>query len=174
MKVATFIILLFWGINPLLAQEHNEETLEHEPRNFLGLFIGNTIIVESSFQLPTIGVEYVRELTPTIGIGLTAELEIGSHIIQKDELGVVISEVEREAAGLILPSIFIKVYKSLIFTAGYGVEFETNENLALAKAGLEYKLRMHNPNWLILPSVSWDHTKLFNGVVYGVTFGYGF
>jgi len=174
MRAATFIIVLFWGMSPLLAQEHNEEALEHEPRDFLGAFIGNTIIVESSFQLPTIGVEYVREVTPTIGIGITAELEIGSHIIQKDELGVVISEVEREGAALLLPSIFIKVYKGLIFTTGYGIEFEKNENLALAKAGFEYKLRMHNPNWLILPSVSWDHTKSFNGVVYGVTFGYGF
>jgi len=174
MKVTTFLIVLFGSIYPLFAQEHGEEANEHEPSNFLGIFTGNTIIVESSFQLPTIGVEYVRELTPTIGIGLTAELEIGSHIIQKDDLGAVVSEVKREGAALLLPSIFIKIYKGLIFTAGYGVEFEKTENLALAKAGLEYKLHMHNPNWLILPSVSWDHTKLFNGVVYGVTFGYGF
>ena len=57
---------------------------------------------------------------------------------------------------------------------GYGVEFEKHENLMLSKVGIEYKFRMHDPNWIILPSVSWDHTALFDGAVYGVTCGYKF
>ncbi|VAX35093.1 hypothetical protein MNBD_UNCLBAC01-2166 [hydrothermal vent metagenome] len=170
--VATFS----WLLNPVFAQEtdHSEEiyTQESEQKNFVAFFVGNTIIAQSKYQMPTIGVEYIRELNHRIGVGLMAEWEIGSHIIQKNELGDVIAEVDRSSAFLLLPSIFFRVYKGLTITAGYGVEFEKDENLALSKVGIEYLLKMHNPRWAILPSVSWDHTKLFDGVVYGVTAGY--
>lgn len=159
-----------WGANYSVAQEHKTE----HPQNFVGFFVGNTIIMQSGFQIPTVGVEYVREISSKIGIGIVAEYEFGSHIVQKNEEGSVISEVEREGAVLILPSAFFKIHKGLIITVGYGVELEKHENLILSKVGFEYKFQMHDPNWLILPSVSWDHTNLFNGLVYGVTFGYKF
>jgi hypothetical protein len=178
MKPVIFLAVVLWSCNPLLAQDHNGKNPEperhEESRNFLGVFVGNTIITQSKFQLPTIGIEYVREITPLLGVGIITELEIGSHIIQKNEDGDIISEVKREGAVLLLPSVFINVFKGLIVTAGYGVELERNENLALSKIGLEYALEMHNPKWRVMPSISWDHTKLFDGLVYGFTFGYSF
>jgi len=175
-------ILLVWTFfslgSPILAQETNSSnefnSETQESKHFVGVFVGNTIITQSKYQLPTIGVEYIRELNHRFGVGLVTELEIGSHIIQKNEEGEVIAEVERESALLLLPSVFFKVYKGLTLTAGYGVEFEKKENLALSKVGVEYSLKMHNPKWLILPSVSWDHTELFDGIVYGITAGYSF
>lgn len=178
MRQATFFIVVLLSYFPLYAQHENESVkeneTEHEASNFVGAFVGNTIITQSGFNLPTIGVEYVRELTPRFGIGLSAELELGSHVIQKDETGDIISEVRREQAILVLPSVFYRVYKELILSAGYGIEFEKNENLGLLKLGVEYRFKMHNPDWVILPQVSWDHTNLFDGVVYGATFGYTF
>ena len=161
--------------NPLFAQsEHYEESHKFEHKNAVALFVGNTIIVPSGFNLPTIGVEYVREVNHIVGIGLIAEVEVGSHIVQKNEEGEMVSEVHREGAFLVLPSAFIRVYKNFFLNAGYGVEFETHENLGLLKVGLEYKLTLQNPRWVILPTVSWDHTKHFDGFVYGVNFGYLF
>ncbi len=177
MKLTVISIFLFCTCSPILAQEHTEENPKNhhqELRNFLGVFVGNTIIVQSAFKLPTLGIEYVREITPNFGAGITAELEIGSHIIQKNEDGDIISEVQRQGAVLLLPSVFIRVYKGLIVTVGYGIELEKNENLGMAKLGLEYKLRLHKLNWFVLPNVSWDRTRLFDGMVYGVTFGYSF
>ncbi len=182
MKSLIFIALLLLGIYlsaNVFAQEHiNNDTLKvvekPENRNFAAFFVGNTIIAQSKYQMPTIGLEYVREINHRIGIGIVVELEIGSNIIQKNEKGNIIAEVQRQSAFLVLPTIFFRVYKDLKVTVGYGVEFEKNENLALGKIGLEYAFKMQNPNWLILPSVSWDHTKLFDGVVYGVTAGYLF
>ena len=170
MKSYLFIILIVLGAHHTTAQEYQKE----HAQNFVGFFVGNTIIVQSGFQMPTIGVEFVREVSPNIGIGIVAEYEFGSHIVQRNEGGSVISEVEREGAFLILPSAFFKIYKGLILTVGYGVELEKHENLILSKVGLEYKFQMDDPNWIILPSVSWDHTELFDGAVYGVTFGYKF
>ena len=161
--------------NPLFAQiELNEESHKVEHKNAAALFVGSTIIAPSGFNLPTIGVEYVREFNHIVGIGIIAEVEIGSHIVQKNEEGEMISEVHRKGAFLVLPSVFIRIYKGLILNAGYGVEFESHENLGLLKVGLEYKLALQNPRWIVLPTVSWDHTSLFDGFVYGVNFGYKF
>jgi hypothetical protein len=177
MKSKTLIFLtagLFYT-NLLFAQHEGAEGKhEAETRNEISLFLGNTIISQSGFNLPTIGVEYIRELNHFIGIGVISELEIGSHVIQKDEAGDVIGDVKREGAFLILPTAFIKVYKGLIFYGGYGVEFERNENIGLMKLGFEYKLALKNPKWLVLPNLSWDRTHLFDGFVYGVSFGYRF
>ncbi len=146
----------------------------HDTRNFIGLFVGNTSIVQSGFHLPTIGLEYVREITPNFGLGIITEYELGTHIVQENEAGQIVSEVEREQAFLILPSAFIRIYKGLIFSAGYGVELEHKQNLALSKIGLEYALPLQNFNWKVVPSVSWDHTRLFDGVVYGFIIGCAF
>ncbi len=171
----SIIAVLVLLSNPLFAQiELNEESHKVEHKNAAALFVGNTIIAPSGFNLPTIGVEYVREINHTVGIGIIAEVEIGSHIVQKNEEGEMISEVHRKGAFLILPTAFIRIYKDLILNAGYGVEFESHENLGLLKVGIEYKLALQNPRWIVLPTVSWDHTSLFDGFVYGVNFGYKF
>lgn len=180
MKLLIVIGLFTLGVlssGNLFAQEHadtHQVGEDHQNKNFVALFAGNTIITQSKYQMPTIGLEYIRELNHRIGIGLVTELEIGSHIIQTNEEGDVVAEVERKSAFLLLPTVFLRVYKDLIITVGYGVEFEKAENLALSKIGIEYAFKMQNPNWVILPSVSWDHTKLFDGVVYGATVGYLF
>lgn len=178
MKLFISLALLLLGTTNLFAQNHTENhnttKLIRHHNNFVGVFVGHTVIAQSGFQMPTVGIEYIREIAPNIGIGFVTEYEFGSHIVQKNEEGHIISEVEREGAFLILPSAFFKVHKGLCLTVGYGIEIEKHENLVLAKVGLEYKFQMNNPNWLILPAVSWDHTNLFDGIVYGVTFGYGF
>ena len=161
--------------NSLFAQfEHNEETHKIEHKNAAALFVGNTIISPSGFNLPTIGLEYVREINYFVGIGIISEVEIGSHIIQKNEDGATMSEVNRKGAFLILPAVFVRLHKGLILSGGYGVEFEDHENLGLLKISLEYEIFLEHPRWIVLPTISWDHTHLFNGFVYGVNFGYVF
>lgn len=175
-----FAVFIFSTLACLAGQaQHTAEThstTRHEPErlNNVGLFIGNTIIVQSGFNLPTLGIEYVRELRPWLGLGLITELELGSHIIKKDEDGNIITEVSREQAMLLLPVAEIRLYRGLILYGGYGVELEKNENLGLMKTGLKYRLRLHQANWEVIPDVSWDHTRLFDGVVYGFIFAYKF
>ena len=169
------IVFLVLPFGTMFAQtKHFQEPHKVEYKNVIALFAGNTIIAPSGFNLPTIGVEYAREINHIIGIGLIAEVEIGSHIVQVDEEGEMSSEMHRSGAFLVLPSVFFRVYKGLILSAGYGVEFEDKENLSLLKLGLAYKLTLENPRWAVLPSVSWDHTKHFEGFVYGINFAYKF
>jgi len=155
-------------------QHLQEDVIGGHHKNFIGMFSGITTITESQFQLPTVGLEYIRELKPNFGIGILTELEMGTHIWINDEEGNKISEVKRESALLVLPGIYYRPFGEFIFSAGYGVEFEQEETLPLFKLGVAYKFKMYNPNWIVLPTVSWDHTHVFNGLVYGVTFGYRF
>ena len=162
-------------IHPALTQNnHGKGTHKGHYHHAAAIFVGNTIIKPSGFNLPTIGIEYIRELNHFFGIGLMAEAEIGSHIIMQDEHNGSATKVDRNGAILIIPAIFTRVYKGLIVSAGYGVELEANENLALFKLSLEYKLHMKNERFIVLPTVSWDRTSRFEGWVYGVNFGYVF
>lgn len=161
--------------------EHNavpdgrqEESHKVKYHNAVAFFFGNTIIKPSGFNLPTVGIEYIREINHFLGVGIMAEVEHGSHIIQVNEHDGTTTEVDRDQAILVIPAVFARVYKGLIVSAGYGVEFEAKENLALFKLSLEYKLYMSNERFIVLPTVSWDHTHRFNGFVYGVNFGYVF
>ena len=172
LKIIAVLALLS---NPLFAQfEHNEESHKVDHKNAAALFVGSTIITPSGFNLPTIGMEYVREVNYFIGVGIISEVEIGSHIVQKSEDGTAETEVERKGAFLVLPAVFIRLHKGLILSGGYGVEFEDNENLGLIKVSLEYEFFLEHPRWIVLPTISWDHTQHFNGFVYGVNFGYVF
>ena len=166
------IIILVGATVGARAQQHvtGSQDVVHEQQNAFGFFVGNTMIYQSNLQIPTIGFEYLRELNGRIGLGITSEFEIGYHIVEGKGSDSKVSKYHRESAVLIQPTLFYRVYKGLILVAGAGVELEKNENLFLTKLGLEYKIRLQNPNWIMLPGLSWDHTKQFDGIVYGISF----
>ena len=156
--------------NLLFSQDHlenqtlTEKTQKH--KNDLAGFIGATYIFESGFVLPTIGIEYVRKINSHLGIGIITEFEIGSHIISSNEENHEEINVERSSALLALPTLYYMI-GHFAFSAGYGIEFEKSENLGLLKFTINYALELKNEDWIILPNVSWDHTSVFDGLVYG-------
>lgn len=181
MKLSFVILLQALFLTSINAQEHTE-TIPDSPHNdekmnFVALFLGNTVVYQTNIHLPTVGVEYIRELSPRLGIGLIGEVEIGYDVVNDKTNPNPSTLYTRETAILMQPAIFYRVYKGLIVSVGYGVEFENTENertFGLFKLGIEYRLAMKNPNWFVLPSLSWDHTSLYDGVVYGVVFAYKF
>jgi hypothetical protein len=171
--IALALILML--ANPLFAQsEHKKEHHSGNYKNVITLFVGNTLIKPSGFNLPTLGMEYVRQVNGFMGVGVMAEAELGSHIIMVNEHNGNVTQVDRKGAILVIPAVFFHVYKGLIVSMGYGMEFESSENLGLYKISFEYKLSMKEDRFIVLPTVSWDHTSRFDGWVYGVNFGYVF
>ena len=159
--------------NTLLSQEKAKESQHEvaleEGKNEIGFSIGTTYIFESGFILPTFGIEYLHELNSSLAIGLLSEIELGSHIISMNEEINEMIELERKCAVLVLPVLYYQMGNFGLY-AGYGIEFEQEENLGLFKVGASYVLKLKNEDWAIVPSVSWDHTKLFEAFVYGFTF----
>lgn len=177
MKIPLIIVLLIListRFSPILAQEHSEDhksSLEQsDNKNEIGGFFGSTYIIESGFVLPTVGLEYVREINSYFGIGIIAEVELGSHIIAIDEETQEEEEVSRESASLLLPAIYFTVH-NFVISIGYGIEFEKNENLGLLKLTAMYVLELKNDKWIVVPAFSWDYTSRFNGLVYGFSVG---
>jgi hypothetical protein len=178
----SFVILLQALFLTSLSAQHDTETIsetqqEAESKNFFGLFLGNTVLYQTNIHLPTVGVEYVREIGPRLGLGAILEVEIGYEVIDDKTSTTPSTLYTRETAILFQPAIFYRLYRGFIVSAGYGVEFENTEDeelLGLFKVGVEYRLRMQNPHWFVLPSLSWDHTSRYDGVVYGLVFAYKF
>lgn len=167
-------ILINTQFNLLIAQDHSSEYKNKNKassghllnKNDIAGFAGATYIFGSGFILPTFGIEYVRNLNSLIGIGFIAEIEVGSHIIAVDETCHEEHELSRESAFLLLPAIYFKT-GHFVTSIGYGIELEKHENLGLLKISAMYVLELKNDNWLVVPSVSWDHTNKFDGIVYG-------
>jgi hypothetical protein len=173
MKRFLIIIIMLASSVAAQAQDHHvsqSEAVVHERQNAFGFFVGNTMIYQSNIQIPTLGLEYVREMNSRLGLGITAEWEIGYHIVEGKGSENKITKYHRESALLVQPIVFYRVYKGLILIGGVGVELERNENLLLTKLGVEYKIHFQNPNWIMLPGLSWDHTSQFDGIVYGISF----
>ena len=175
MKYLLLAITLFTSSLIGMAQEEQESSEEQEYKNFVMLFIGSTHIIQSGINMPTFGVEYGHELFKNFGVGAIVEYEAGQHIIGKEEENGEAIDLIRSNALLLLPTLHYAFFNHMvILTAGYGIEFEQEENLGLLKLGLSLELELKNPRWRAIPSVSWDHTKLFDGIVYGFSVEYGF
>jgi len=175
MKPSWLILIMYITNLSAFGQNiHNEVSNKPKYPNTASLFVGSTIIHPSGFNLPTIGLEFIHEVNHYVGFGIMGEVEVGSHIIQVNRYNGIKTEVERHSAALLIPSVFLNVYKELIISVGYGVEFEKTKNLGLFKTSIEYKLYLQNDRFIILPTLSWDYTTHFQGWVYGVNFGYNF
>lgn len=166
--VSLLALLISFSITTSKAQEHdsNKSMAHHVHHNDLAAFFGATYIFESGFVLPTFGIEYVRKINPHFGVGFISEIELGSHIISMDEISHEEAELIRESALLILPALYFQT-GNFITSVGYGVELEKNENLGLFKLTAMYVLKLKQDTWFVVPSVSWDYTTKFNGLVYG-------
>jgi hypothetical protein len=115
----------------------------------------------------------MKPTNSNFGVGIISEIEIGSHIITTDESSHEQVEVNRESAILLLPSLYF-ITGNLVFSAGYGIEFEKSENIGLFKLSAMYILHLKNDGWHVIPNISWDHTRLFDGLVYGFSVGRSF
>lgn len=173
MKRIYLIIIIVFTFNWVLAQEETQHHEESKPKNIVLLFAGSTHIIQSGINMPTFGVEYGHRIFKNIAVGGIIEYEAGQHIIMTGGHGEEV-DITRSNALLIIPTVYYIIHHLVVISVGYGVEIETEENLALLKVGLGLELQLKNPNWTFYPNVSWDHTSHYDGVVYGFSIGYGF
>lgn len=183
MKLSITFLLVFLLMLQGFSQEETNHSTEEKPshsagrypKNFALVFIGSTHIWPSGINMPTFGVEYGRKVFKNFGVGITVEYEAGQHIISKDEHTEETVDITRENSILLIPTIeYAFFHHFFILTVGYGVEFEKKENLALFKVGLSVNLALKNKYWYVLPSVSYDRTKRYDGLIYGFALGRAF
>ena len=173
MKPFIISIVLLFFFNAGIAQEAPEHHEESKEKNIVALFIGSTHIIQSGINMPTFGLEYSRNIINFFAVGGIVEYEAGQHIIIKNEDGEE-NKITRTNSLLLIPTVYFSIHHLVVFTIGYGIEFEEKENLGLLKVGVNLEFELKNPRWIFIPNVSWDHTRHFDGIVYGFSTGYRF
>ncbi len=119
MRKLILVFSIFTGFTAF--SQDNPISHETHKKDIVGLFAGNTVIYQSNIHLPTLGVEYVRELSHHWGVGLIVESEIGYHILEDKDTPDETSIYHRESAVLVSPAVFFRPFCGLILTVGYGV-----------------------------------------------------
>lgn len=120
---------------------------ESEARNFIIASFGYTYIpggaaleeevVEDGFFVPTIGFDYVREVSERWMLGLMVDVELGQYLVLEKNL-------ERENATLF---VFTGKYEFLEhwgLIGGGGLEVDSHNSLAIFRFGLERHFELEN------------------------------
>ena len=103
-------LVLVHAMSLYAQDEHEAEKHELKYHNLFTLFAGNTLIQPSGFNLPTIGIEYVRELNHFLGIGIMAEAEL----ITAEDLGLSVPDSDDEGLLLNLKAVRAKAEKGAL------------------------------------------------------------
>jgi hypothetical protein len=158
-----FLIISLLSFN-IYAQVESENQESEESKNQITVVLGYTHIpsafeegkLNESVFVPTIGIDYFRELNEKWFIGAVLDLELGDYIVNFNR-----EELERESALIIGVLVGYEVAENLALMAGPAIEFEKNKNLFVIRAGTEYRFELEN-DWSILPSLNYDFKEEYS------------
>ncbi|WP_067144703.1 hypothetical protein [Pseudotamlana agarivorans] len=161
---ALFLLLI---ILHLSAQEGEEK------RNQVNLVFGYTHIPsayeegekEKAVFVPTIGVDYFRELNEKWVVGAVLDLELANYLVKFNR-----EDLERNRALLIGVLAGYELSEHWGVMAGPAIEFEENKNLFVMRLATEYKIDL-GESWLLLPALNFDFKEEY--VTWGLSVGLG-
>lgn len=161
--LAVFLIITFLSFNAY-AQGENENESKEGLKNQITFVFGYTHIPDAfeegklneSVFVPTIGIDYFRELNEKWFVGVILDLELGNYIVNFER-----EELKRESAVIIGALAGYEIAKNLALLVGPALEFEKNRNLFVFRAGAEYRFELEN-NWGILPSFNYDFKEEYS------------
>ena len=163
-KVLTSLLIIVFVSFKVYAQEEASEEIGNEPKNQITFVLGLTHIPDAfeegelseSVFVPTIGIDYFRELNEKWIVGAVLDLELGNYLVDFQR-----EEIKRESAFVIGVLAGYEVLKNWALLAGPAIEFEKNKNLFVFRASTEYRFELEN-NWGILPSLNYDFKEEYS------------
>lgn len=174
-------ILIIHGVY-LAAQNHEDDTdaandtdAEHgSSRHKITLvmaysFINNSFSEPSNGILivPTIGFNYDYFFKARWGLGLHTDILLQQFKIEKHDGH---EEILRENPVAMVGMVLFKPNHRWTLMAGYGVEFEKNENFQMIRTGVEYGIALPK-HWELGFSLEFDYKiKTYSSLMFGVGF----
>lgn len=179
----TFIFIFCIALaNSINAQDHeviiDKNHFRHYPdikRHRIAPLMGFTYVFNrvaekgnqyTEILVPTIGVNYQFNVSRKWSIGVHSDLEISSYsIIESDQ-----QLLERELAFIIS---FVGIYEFVSnwsVLAGYGMEFETHQNLQVIRLGTEYEVHIRN-DWDVSFGLIYDYKQKYSSFAFTISFG---
>jgi len=117
--------------------------------------------------VPTVGLNYDFRIRPKWGMGLHSDIVLQQYKVEKhgeDEILVRENPVTICVVGL------YELLPSFMLMAGYGIEFESHENIQMLRLGVEYGFHIPG-NWELGFALEFDwKIKTYNSWVFGVGF----
>ncbi|MDR9398559.1 hypothetical protein [Salibacter sp.] len=176
MKVRlTFFFLFYFSIVAVLGQSHNyDKTSDHahdfgtenhitQRKHAIHYLNGLTLLPDAITEshegkqlnfINTIGVSYQYQFDPKFAAMVITDLEMESYMLRSNE-----ELYFRENVLLVVLAGSYEPTQHLEIFAGAGVEFESSQNLAVARFGIEYHFHIAN-DWYVSPELTMDITDL--------------
>ncbi|KAB1068457.1 hypothetical protein F6U93_07075 [Tamlana haliotis] len=156
-KLSLSLLVFFVFIIGLSAQESNEAE-RSETKNQINFVIGYTHIPrafedgreEDPVFVPTIGIDYFRELNEKWVLGLVMDLELTDYALEFNG-----DHLPRENAFLVGVIAGYELSEHWGIMAGPAIEFEDHKDLFVFRLATEYKIDL-GESWLLLPSFNYD------------------
>lgn len=166
--------------------EANAHAVEHHAehgKNKVALYLGFTHIPSAYYEhetqeesigkwVPTLGAEYYRTISPMFDLGLVADVELDSYLVESED------ERELSRANVVVLSAVAR-YKPIprlgIFAGpGFETEFSSEEEeietLWVVKFGVDYEVEIAH-GWELTPTLSYDLKQHYSSVAFGMSFG---
>ena len=147
------LIVLFVNVTVIAQNHHNDfkhyrvsPVLSHTYIPMATIDGNKTVII------PSLGLDFEYWFTPKWGFGFHNDLELLTFEIEKENQLI----VEKEFPVVVTLDGLWKFYKELVLVFGIGIEFEQNENLFIARTGLEYEIKFGN-HWDFAPTIFYDY-----------------
>ena len=163
MKVYLAVLFCITLLNQATFSQSNTPTQE-EPKftNTIAVSGGFTHVPKGAsleqqatgFFLPTVGVDYLRRISPHWEIGVMLDLELAKYQIPSiDDLDRHNAVVTALVTAFAIPKTNINLF------GGIGMEFETHEHLPIFRLGAEYQIKFGDEGWFVGPNVFMDYKK---------------
>jgi len=154
--LVALLITLPIGVN---AQDQKEEESEKFAHHRIALVLSHTHVPQGASSvnesepliIPSWGLDYEYWVSEKWAIGLHSDMEVSTYVIE-DQEGV---ELERERPVILSLVGIYNPWQTVQFVAGFGREFEGNENFWVYRLGLEYEIEIGS-EWDVAPSLVLD------------------
>lgn len=129
-----------------------EDAVSHSGKNHLSFLTGTSYVAAHDAAALTLGVDFEREVSHKLGIGVVAEHALG----------------ELDATSVFAVA-DVHLGRDIVFQLGPGVEFIDDRTLAVGRLGLFQEL--HFGEMVVAPSLSYDFTKAEDTLVFALAIG---
>ena len=173
-KPIIFSILILISFGTYGQSEHNQPEEHHFQHHEIELFTGFGLIPQSvdeeghnqAIAIPILGLDYEYWFNHKFGIGLSADIELASYVVEREED----VHIDREFAFLTVLVFLYEPLKGWKLFAGPGYEFENNESFPLLKIGTQLAKNFQD-GWSAGINFSYDIKELNSYFSTGLTIG---
>ncbi len=174
-QLLLILALIVSGFNLMAQTEEHAVSEEHEKGfHSITLVMANAFLPNSVDEatndiliVPVFGLNYDYQFNSHWGTGLHADILLEQYKIEKHGTS---EEIIRENPIALVAILFYKPNHRWKILAGYGVEFEKNDNLQVIRAGAEYGIPLPK-EWELGFSLEFDYKiNHYANLVLGIGF----